>query len=367
MQLWSSTKNRTIAPSIISAAIFQEILMPTTVLILGARGRFGWAAARAFADAGWRVLGHMRQGAQPPTSSETDRRVEWLRIDLKDTAALCQAARGAQVVVHALNPIYINRAWASQALPMLDAAIAVARQLDATLMFPGNVYNFGDGMPTLLREDTPQFPTTVKGQIRCAMEQRLAQSGVRGIVIRSGDFFGSGRGSWFDQAMVSRLQQGVLTYPGQADVPTAWAYLPDLARTFLAVAERRALLDKFDVLHFAGYSLTRLQWQQVLQDIAQEHRWVRNGNELRVKGMPWPIIRLGAWFNPVWAALLEMRYLWDTPHALDNTRLTTLIGPEPHTPLALAAQSALVDLGQLSPSLKPGPHQRFPDASRPLA
>lgn len=37
--------------------------MQTTVLILGARGRFGMAAARAFADAGWRVLGQTRPGA----------------------------------------------------------------------------------------------------------------------------------------------------------------------------------------------------------------------------------------------------------------------------------------------------------------
>jgi nucleoside-diphosphate-sugar epimerase len=341
--------------------------MPTTVLILGARGRLGWAAARAFADAGWRVLGHMRPGARPPTFSESDQRVEWVHVDLHDTAALCQAARGTQVVVHALNPGYTNRAWASQALPMLDAAIAVARQLDATLMFPGNVYNFGAGMPTLLREDTPQLPTTVKGQIRCAMEQRLAKSGVPSIVIRAGDFFGSGQGSWFDQVMVSRLQHGVLTYPGQADVPTAWAYLPDLARTFVAVAERRAVLDKFAVLHFAGDSLTRSQWQQVLQDIAWAQGWVSSVAQLRVKGMPWPIIRVGAWFNPVWAALLEMRYLWDTPHALDNTRLNSLIGSEPHTPLALAGQMALVDLGKLTPSPKSAPHGYLQKFVRPLA
>ena len=34
-----------------------------TVLILGARGRFGLSAARAFANAGWRVLGQTRPGA----------------------------------------------------------------------------------------------------------------------------------------------------------------------------------------------------------------------------------------------------------------------------------------------------------------
>jgi hypothetical protein len=54
-----------------------------------------------------------------------------------------------------------------------------------------------------------------------------------------------------------------------------------------------------------------------------------------------------------------MRYLWVTPHALDNTRLTGLIGPEPHTPLALAAQTALVDLGKLTSSPKPVPFAAF--------
>lgn len=324
--------------------------MPSTVLILGARGRFGLAAARAFAAAGWRVLGQLRVGTPPPALAKTDHRIEWLPMDLHNCAALCQAAQGAQVMVHALNPIYTNAVWASQALPLLDAAIGVARQLGATLMFPGNVYNFGAGMPAQLCEDTPQTPSTIKGRIRQAMEQRLAQSGVRSIVIRAGDFFGSGQGSWFDQAMVSRLPQGVMTYPGQAEVPTAWAYLPDLARTFVSVAERRAALGEFTVLHFAGHSLTLAQWQQVLQGIALARGWVKPGAALRVKGLPWPIIRLGAWVNPVWAALLEMRYLWATPHALVNTRLTALIGPEPHTPLVLAAQTALADLGKLKPA-----------------
>ena len=42
--------------------------MPTnTVLILGARGRFGLAAARAFAAAGWRVLGQVRPANVAPT------------------------------------------------------------------------------------------------------------------------------------------------------------------------------------------------------------------------------------------------------------------------------------------------------------
>ena len=317
-----------------------------TVLILGARGRFGLCAARAFADAGWRVLGQMRAGAKTPKEAA----IEWLGIDLNDTTALVQAARGATVVVHALNPAYTNKAWQSQVLPMTDAAIAITRALGATLMVPGNVYNFGATMPPVLREDTPQLARTVKGQLRIQMEQRLRQSDVRSVVIRAGDFFGGGKGTWFDTAMVKEIRKGVFTYPGAPDVSRAWAYLPDLARTFVAVAQQRAKLPAFEVLHFAGHRITGQRWLDVLTPLAQSQGWVKPGTALKMAKLPWPIIRIGALFLPTWRALLEMYYLWQTPHALANDKLTALIGAEPFTPLSQAAQAAMVDLGLIKPA-----------------
>lgn len=318
-----------------------------TVLILGARGRFGLAAVRAFAAAGWRVLGQMRPGTETPA----DASIEWLPIDLHDTAALTQAAQGASVVVHALNPAYTNAAWQTQAPAMLEASIALCRALDATLMLPGNIYNFGATMPPVLREDTPQAASTIKGQVRIAMEARLQQSGVRGIVIRAGDFFGSGRGTWFDLSIAKDLRKGVLTYPGPKGVSTSWAYLPDLARTFVAVAERRAQLQPFEVFHFAGHVLTGQRWLDLLTPVARAQGWVRPDAQLRWAGMPWGLIRLGAWLVPTWAALLEMRYLWNTPHALAHDKLCALIGTEPHTPLAQAVEQSLADLGLLGSSV----------------
>ena len=322
-----------------------QIATPT-VLILGARGRFGLSAARAFADAGWRVLGQMRSGDETPKEAA----IEWLGIDLNDTTALVQAARGATVVVHALNPAYTNKAWQSQVLPMTDAAITITRALDATLMVPGNVYNFGANMPPVLREDTPQLARTVKGQVRVQLEQRLQQSGVRSIVIRAGDFFGGGKGTWFDTAMVKEIRKGVFTYPGAPDVSRAWAYLPDLARTFVAVAGQRTKLPAFEVLHFAGHRITGQRWLDVLTPLAQSQGWVKPGAALKMAKLPWPIIRAGALFVPTWRALLEMYYLWQTPHALANDKLTALIGAEPFTPLSQAAQAAMIELGLIKPA-----------------
>jgi nucleoside-diphosphate-sugar epimerase len=324
--------------------------MQDSVLILGARGRFGLAAARAFADAGWRVYGLIRPGAKVPSEAAADQRIEWLSADLQDCVAVARAAHSASVVVHALNPIYTHNAWKAQALPMTDAAIAITRALDATLMLMGNVYNFGKDMPAVLSEGTPQRAQTVKGQIRIAMEEQIRRSGVPAIVIRAGDFFGSGKGTWFDQAIVKDIQKGSFVYPGHKDVATAWAYLPDLARSFAQVAAHRHRLKPFDVFHFAGYSITGQQWLDAIQPIAQAQGWVKPGSYLHYKQLPWFLIRIGALLVPTWEALLEMRYLWDTAHALDNGKLVALLGAEPHTPLPQAVAMTLKDLGLLQPT-----------------
>ena len=327
--------------------------MQETVLILGARGRFGLATALAFADAGWRVLAQMRPGAQVPAAVQGDHRIQWLVGDVHAPQAMAQAALAlapdVAVVVHALNPVYTNAAWKQEALPMTEAALTLCSMLGATLMLPGNVYNFGAGMPALLREDTPQRAATVKGQIRIGMEALLQRSGVRSVVIRAGDFFGSGSGTWFDQAMVKGLAKGVFTYPGGLDVATAWAYLPDLGRCFVQVAQKRAQLPTFAVLHFAGHSITGRQWLELLTPLARGQGWVGADSALRYKRLPWTLIRWVSLVRPIWASLVEMRYLWDTPHALDNNRLCGLLGAEPHTPLARAAADALADLGLLAP------------------
>ena len=330
--------------------------MANTAVILGARGRFGLAAARAFADAGWRVLAQTRPGARVPGEVQGDARLQWLGVELNDTAALAAAAQGATVVVHALNPAYTHKAWRSLALPMLDSAIALASALGATLMLPGNVYNFGVAMPAVLDEDTPQLAQTVKGRIRTAMEQRLQRSGVRSVVVRAGDFFGSGRGTWFDLAMVKDLAKGRFAYPGQGEVATAWAYLPDLARTFVELANRREQLQDFDVFHFAVRPITGEQWRCALEPLAREQGWIAPGAALKRVAMPWGFMRMLSWLVPTWAALLEMRYLWNSPYALANGKLTVLIGAEPHTPLALAVRTALGDLGMVAaPRLQPLP------------
>ncbi|MEO8021779.1 NAD-dependent epimerase/dehydratase family protein [Polaromonas sp.] len=322
---------------------------PSTVLILGARGRFGMAATRAFAQAGWQVVAQLRPGATGPAIAG----VQWLAAQSDDTARLAVAAHGATVVVQGLSPLYTHKAWRRDLPGLTQAAIDVTRELGALLMLPASVYNFGETMPALLREDTAQAASTFKGRMRIASEAQVraaTQDGcMKAVVIRGGDFFGSGTGSWLDEVMVKDIQSGMLTYPGPMNVPTAWAYLPDMARSFVAVAERRHSLPAFEMLHFAGYQLTGQDWADALADIAWEQGWLPTDGKLRTKSLSWLLMRTLGLVMPQMAALCEMRYQWRTPHALVNTRMATLAGAEPHTPFPQALRTALAELGLLTP------------------
>ncbi len=327
------------------------------VLVLGANGRFGAAAVTAFAAAGWTVLAQARRApaALPPGARH-------LAVALDDTEALVAAAAGARVVVHAVNPVYTD--WARQLLPLARQGLDAAERLGALFMLPGNIYGFGEGMPAVLREDTPEQPTTGKGRLRVDLEAEiagLARAGrLRAVVIRAGDFYGGGQGSWLDLAVVKSLRAGKLVYPGPLDVPHAWAYLPDLARAFVAVAEQALAGEAaaFETLHFAGHTLTGGDLLEAVQVAAADlgvtppvvatRGWRRGG-------MPWGPIRVMGLVLPMMKAIAEMRYLWQVPHALDGTRLAARIGPLPQTPPRQALRQALVDLGFGAPVSTPRP------------
>jgi len=123
----------------------------------------------------------------------------------------------------------------------------------------------------------------------------------------------------------------------------AWAYLPDLARAFVLVAERRADLPVFETLHFPGHAPTGEELLECMSRSAQRVGLLREGENLRRGGMPWTLLRAGGLVVPMWRELAEMRYLWDVPHRLSGARLANLI-EVPHTSLDQAMDETLREL-----------------------
>jgi nucleoside-diphosphate-sugar epimerase len=303
------------------------------VLVLGAAGRLGHKAVEAFRAAGWSVTGLVRPGA----ASRAPSRCKVVEANGLDYEAVAAAARGTDVVLHALNPSYAD--WSRQALPLAYSAINAAETAGATLLFPGNLYNYGSPVPASIDETTPMQPSSRKGHLRLAMEDRMAEAtdrGMRTIVLRAGDFFGGGRGSWFDLVLLRDIVRGRLTYPGPLELVHEWAYLPDVATALVRLAGKRETLQPFEVFGFPGHAVTGREFTTTIARAI--------GAKLQVKRMTWWLIHALRPMVPLCRELSEIAYLWNEPHRIDGGKLAAAIGDVPRTPLDVAVERALEDL-----------------------
>jgi nucleoside-diphosphate-sugar epimerase len=314
-------------------------------LVLGATGGIGGEVARSLLARGWNVCGLHRD---PDNLSATNMALglRWQRGDAMSRADVTAAASGVSIIVHGVNPPgYRN--WAKLVLPMLDATIAAAKVSGARIIVPGTVYNFGPDAWPILREDSPQNPTTRKGAIRVAMERHLrhaAAEGVRTLIVRAGDYFGprvTGN-SWLVAAMVKPGKPvTAVRYPGQKGVGHQWAYLPDVAETMARLVENEDRLAPFEAFHMDGH------WDPDGTAIIGAIGRACGNPNMRARRFPWPAVALASPFVPAFREITEMRYLWREPLRMDNSRLVAFLGHEPHTPLDDAIRISLQELGCL--------------------
>jgi len=311
-----------------------------TALIIGITGSIGREVTGALARRGWQVRALHRDPAAAAASRTLPYSVQWVKGDAMRSSDVIEAAHGTALIVHAANPPKY-RNWRGLALPMLDNTIAAARSSNARILMPATIYNFGSDAPRVLKENSPQIPTTRKGRVRVEMELQLQKAslyGVRSTVVRAGDFFGPGAGnSWLTQGMIrARDRVRSVFYPGPPDVGHAWAYRPDLAETMVRLIECEDDPTRdYEVFHFRGH------WLERGVEMAERVCRVCGISKERIKPFPWWAIKLAAPFVNVCHEMLEMRYLWQVPLQLDNSKLTALIGAEAHTPLTAALTATL--------------------------
>jgi nucleoside-diphosphate-sugar epimerase len=307
-----------------------------TALVLGATGGVGGAVTEVLLARGWIIRALTRDPAR--AASGRDSAIQWIRGDAMDRTQVVAAAEGCSLIVHAVNPPGY-RDWDKLVLPWIDNTIAAAKAAGARVLLPGTVYNYGPDAFPVLAEDSPQRPLTRKGKLRVAMEERLRNSGVPALVVRAGDFFGGpgAANNWFAQGLVKAGAplKGVMR-PGRRGLGHAWAYLPDLAETMAELVEKTPAKG-FQLYHFAGhYDADGEQMIGAIQEAA--------GRRLGVQAFPWPVVILASPFVTLFREMREMRYLWKEPLRLDNAKLVSVLGREPHTPLGQAVKTTLQQL-----------------------
>lgn len=314
-------------------------------LVLGATGGIGGETACALLRHGWRVRALTRDPAKASAGANAPSGVDWRAGDALERSDVVEAARGAALIVHAVNPA-AYRDWHRFVLPMIDNTIAAARESGARVLLPGTIYNYGPDAFPVLSEQSPQHPITRKGAVRVELERHLheaSREGVKALVLRAGDYFGPRPGnSWFSQVLVKPGRPvRFVTNPAAPGIGHTWAFLPDVAETFAQLAGRESALASFDTFHFEGH------WDAEGTAMTSAIADAIGKPFIKVKQLQWGLLRVVAPFNETVRELLEIESLWRVPVRLDNRKLIGVLGAEPRTPLVEAAKATLRGIGAL--------------------
>jgi nucleoside-diphosphate-sugar epimerase len=300
------------------------------VTVLGVNGHIGKEVARAFVAAGWEVTGMARSDRHELPG------VRFLRGDSDSVADMTAAIGDAEVVVNALNMRY-DRWFGGAMEAQMGRVLAAMGTSGKTMLFPGNIYNFAASQ-RVLAPDTPQRPETPRGAIRVRVEEMFRAAAERGdvqvAILRAGDFYGPGTTSdWFDQIMFREAQAGKVSVVGADGVGHSWAYLPDLARAFEALAAVRGTLGAFERFHFAGNFVTPAQMGAAIAKAAPV--------PVKVSRFPWVLLHLLGVVDPVVRNVARMGYLWRHPLELRDARLDALLGGDFATPFEEAVAATV--------------------------
>jgi dTDP-4-dehydrorhamnose reductase len=202
------------------------------ILVTGAAGYLGRELVRFAAGAGWSV--RATWFARRPR----DLPAEWIRLDVRDEAAVRQAAAGVDCVVHTAYRQAGPDLWTTT----VEGAEAVARaaggarliQLSSDLVF--------DGLRGCYREDDEPRPVNEYGRAKAEAERRVAAAHPNALIVRTSLLYGG----------VAPGPQEQLVRSGHTDFFVdeirSPVHVGDLAGALLELAER----GEAGPLHVAG-------------------------------------------------------------------------------------------------------------------
>lgn len=285
--------------------------------ILGANGVIGRELARRLLSYTDRIRLVSRA---PKPVNPTD---ECWAADLLDAQATADAVAGSTIAYLLVGLPYRADIWRAQWPRIMRHAIDACTRHGTALVFFDNVYAYGQ-VDGLMTEHTPYNPCSRKGEVRAEVATMLMdevrRGNLRGMIVRSADFYGPGAESSLTHATVTaRLQAGKTPQ---------WIGNPRAAHSFTFTAD-------------AGVSLARLGnmpeaygqvWHALTsQEAMTGEQFVRIASELSgrryaMQVAPRWMLRLMGLFSPLHQENLEMLYQFEQDYRFDSSKITSALG-----------------------------------------
>jgi nucleoside-diphosphate-sugar epimerase len=293
----------------------------STNVVFGATGGIGGAVVDELLRRGRRVRAVSRSGRAPDGG-------DGFAADASDPDQAAEAARGAGVVYHCVNPDYTR--WPELLPPVSSSILRAAEAAGAKLVYADNLYAYGpvDGP---LREDLPAVAEGPKGHTRIAVAAEMLaahEAGRARVAIgRASDYYGpGGRNSTAGETVFGRVVVGKRPqWTGSLDVPHTFHYLTDVARGLLTLAERPEADG--GIWHLpAAEPLTA----QRFFDLAFDAAGRPTPAKARIAGPA--VLAVGGIFSPMLRELRETAYQFRRAFVIDSQKYERAFGPSATTP-----------------------------------
>lgn len=305
------------------------------ILVLGATGSIGYAVTANLLARHLPVTILVRNRAKADALFPNQPTLTIVEGDAQNAPLLTQLAADKTHIFHGIN--YPYHQWFGNMDTVTQAVIDAASASHATIVFPGNIYNFGNAAEPILESSRPA-PITRKGQLRVEIEAMLEQAANAGacrvLNVRLPDFWGpnvlnAGIKPVFENALLGNA----LPWLVNADIPHQSVYTPDAAEIIvrLMLSEREAA---YDVWNYGGTTLASIRtWFGQISELT--------GRPLKVQIHSRFMIRVLGLFMPVLREVKEMLYLYENTVLLNDAKVRAVFPDFKPTPMKQALAKTL--------------------------
>lgn len=295
-----------------------------THLILGFTGGIGRAVASSLNKRDIFMKAMVRDAIKAEKYTDGIQNIDIIEGDASKPEDLDKAFKGVDYVYYCINVPY--NLWEEKALRLLKACVDAAIKHNTKLIFPGNVYVYGNAKYNPIDEKHPHAAHTKKGQIRMEMEEMLVlakqDDGLNYTIIRMPDFYGPYVINGFSEQLYSNAIKGkTMRWVGKLDIELELIFIEDGGEAMVMAA----LSEKSDgeVFNIPGISITtsRSYLQEIVNQAGSRSKFSTMDSDL--------LFKMVGLFNPVVKELVEMLYLKREKLILDGQKFIDTIGPLP--------------------------------------
>ncbi|MBC6971719.1 SDR family NAD(P)-dependent oxidoreductase [Bacillus sp. Xin] len=290
-------------------------------LVLGASGAMGYAITKELCTLGIDVVAFARKREKLETLFREEENIQIVAGDVFKQANIMEAAKGVDVIFHAVNIPYTD--WGTKQPELLKNILETTKCQGAKLAMVDNIYAYGKQGRGKVTEEALKNPHTKKGRIRLQLELMAKQAEVPVLIAHFPDFYGPNA----ESTLVHHTLQGVLankisSFVGDKKLAREYIFTPDGAKAIVELALRDDAYGQ--------------NWNIPGSGVITGEEMIRHIRELT--GYTKPImtvkkrmIGMIGLFDKQMKEFVEMLYLTEEPVVLSGEKYERYIGKVPKT------------------------------------